>query len=357
MRIGIAGLNALYWPISIGDGLQGKPGVYFLAAASLGEKAANIRGSLGLSPEDYADRYGIRLYDRAEEMIAQEGLDTVAIVVPHSQHADWVERLAALGVNLYLPKTFATTPEDAERIVRAEKRFGIKIAVGPSARFLPQMAAVKQALDDGLIGVPFSLRICHHHGTIDGFHQNDWYRHPDEGGPELSLGWYGIDLAIHLMGDKVKTVFASYGNYTTPGSPFMDCGRMVMEMERGGVASFDMYFCNRMDYPAWQLEIVGPKGVISIHRTEGEVCKTIVSFDGDAGHKILQLPQKTPHWEMFWVDEIAQRRDLSLTAEYARQVTLISLAACQSSRTGMVVEVPDKGVYPVCAIILLIPRN
>src|SRR5258706_5160928 len=165
MRIGIAGLNGAYWPKSIANGLNGKPGVEFLAAATLGESTTAIKESLGLSPAEYAAQYQLKLYDQAEEMVQSEKLDTVAIVTRHSQHADWVERLAKLGVNIYIPKTFATTAEDAQRMVRAEKQYGIKIAVGPSARFLPPMVAAKRALDDGLIGQPFSVRICHHHGT------------------------------------------------------------------------------------------------------------------------------------------------------------------------------------------------
>lgn len=338
MRIGLVGLNALYWPTSIADGLAGKPGVQFLAAATLGVNDEDISETLGLTSAEYAGRYKIKLYVQAEDMIASEKLDTVAIVTRHSEHADWVERLAKLGVNIYLPKTFATTPTEAERIVRAEKQYGIRVAVGPSARFLPQLAAAKRAVDQDLIGEPFSLRIGHHHGTIDGFSPQDWYRDPKEGGPELSLGWYGIDLAMHFMGDEVKSVFAKYGNYATSGSPFMDCGRMVMEMERGRVVSFDMYFCNRLNYPAWQLEIVGPKGVISVHRTDNSSSKTVVGLDRASGYETLPVLPEGPHWERFWVDELVQDRTLSVSAEYARQVTLISLAARTSARTGKVVQ-------------------
>ena len=43
------------------------------------------------------------------------------------------------------------------------------------------------------------MRLCQHHGTIDVFNAADWYRDPAEGGPELSLGWHGIDLVPYLM--------------------------------------------------------------------------------------------------------------------------------------------------------------
>ncbi len=336
MRVGIAGLQALYWPVAFGNGLQAKK-VEFAAAATLGASDEAIAGALGMTPAQYAASYGVKLYGQAEEMVAAERLDTVVLVTRHSEHAAWAERLAPLGVNIVIPKTFATTMADAERIVAAGKRYGVKIAVGPSARFLPPMLAVKQALEAGLIGEPFALRICHHHGTIDVFHQSDWYRDPKEGGPELSLGWYGIDLVLQFMQDQVATVSAQYGNYTSPGSPFMDCGRIVMRLARGGVASFDMYFCNRMPYPSWQLEVVGPKGVISIHRTEADPLKTLVALDSAEGYRRLPVPEQTPGWETFWVDDLLACREPSLTAEYAALVTRISLAAREAAQQGRVV--------------------
>jgi myo-inositol 2-dehydrogenase/D-chiro-inositol 1-dehydrogenase len=345
MRVGMVGLAALYWPMAIGSGLQARKGVKFLAAATLGASEVAIRDTLGVSAAEYAEKFKVKLYNQPEEMMASERLDTLVLITRHSEHAAWVERVAPLGANIFIPKTFTTTLSDAERIVAAQKRHGIQIAVGPSARYLPDMMAAKNAVDKGLIGKPFAVRICHHHGTIDGFHKNDWYRDPQEGGPELSLGWYGIDLVLHFMEDRVQTVFAEYGNFTTPDSPFMDCGRIVMRMERGGIASFDMYFCNRVPYPSWQVEIVGPQGVISIYRSAGDSTKAIVGLDSARGYQVLprvstpvSVPNQTPgaseytrEWEMFWVDDLQHGRAPAISAEAAKVITEISLAARDSA--------------------------
>jgi predicted dehydrogenase len=334
MRVGIAGLAALYWPLAMGNGLQGREGVHFLSAATLGVDDALIKATLGMSAAEYTARFQIKLYPDAEEMVAREQLDTVVLITPHSEHAAWAERMAALGVNIFIPKTFTTTLADAARIVQAEQQYGVKIAVGPSARYLPAMMAVKQAVEQDLIGKPFALRICHHHGTLDVFNPQDWYRNPSEGGPELSLGWYGIDLALHLMNDHVQTVAAEYGNFTTPDSPFMDCGRIEMRMKQGGMAAFDMYFCNRVAYPSWQLEIVGPKGVVSIHRVAGDSRKTVVSLDGENGYTTLPIPDQTPSWETFWIDEFQRNQASVLSATVAQEITAIALAARESAQHG-----------------------
>lgn len=339
MRVGMAGLAALYWPVAIGNGIRSREGVEFLGAATLGESDGTIREALGLLPSEYADQYGVRLYQSAEEMVAAEHLDAVVLISRHSEHASWAERLAPLKVDMFIPKTFATTIEDADRIVQAGRRNGVKIAVGPSAQFLPAMLAAKAAIDRGDIGAPFSIRICHHHGTIDVFGDGDWYRDPVEGGPELSLGWYGIDLILHMMSDSVSSVYAEYGNFTSPNSPFMDCGRMMLRLQRGGMASFDMYFCNRVPYPSWQMEIVGPKGVISIHRLEGGASQTVVSLDSSAGYRILPLVEGAPNWETYWVDDFIADREPTLSAEVARTITVVSLAARQSAVEGRVVRI------------------
>ena len=355
MRIGMAGLAALYWPMALGNGIAADDEVEFLAAATLGEDDSYVRDTLRMLPKEYAEKFGVALYEQAEEMIERERLDAVVLICRHSQHAEWTERLAALGVDIVIPKSFATTAEQAERIVRAGAENGVKIAVTPSARYLPWMLAVKDALDRGLIGDPFALRICHHHGVIDVFHPTDWYRDVAEGGPELSLGWYGVDLILHLLQDSPATVHAEYGNFTSPESPFMDCGRITMRMARGAIASFDMYFCNRVPYPSWQLELVGTKGVISVHRVPGESAGMVVSLDGADGYQNLPVPTPATGWELVWLDEFKRGERPAISAEWARDVTNICLAARDSAERRGLVEL-QRGSAGQSTLSILSPR-
>src|SRR5262249_40505197 len=137
MRAGMAGLAALYWPQTMGKGLAANPAVDFRAAATLGVADETITAMLGRSPQEYTTQFGLKLYSDAQQMIAEEELDTIVLITPHSRHADWVEQLAPLGVNIFIPKTFTTTLADAQRIVDAQAKYGVRIAAGPTARYLP----------------------------------------------------------------------------------------------------------------------------------------------------------------------------------------------------------------------------
>lgn len=136
------------------------------------------------------------------------------------------------------------------------------------------------------------------------------------------------------MGEAIVSVYAQYGNFTSPDSPFMDCGRVAMRLASGGLASFDVYFCNRVPYPPWQMEVVGPKGVISIHRAAPDTATTAVGLDGPDGYERLPLPDRAPGWESFWIDDFLAGDEPAISAEEAKLITQVSLAARESAASG-----------------------
>lgn len=336
LKVGLVGLGALYWPHSIAGGLAGRKDATLVACATLGQSPKLIETHLGTTSERFAREHGLGLYEDPEAMVEREKPDVLALATRHSEHAKWVERLAPLGRDLYIAKTFATTERQADRIVAAGRKHKIRIAVGPSARYLPWFATVRKALAAGWVGTPFSVRIAHHHGTLDVFSPLDFYRDPREGGPELSLGWYLVDLVMHLMGRRVRGVSAVYGTYTTPSSPFLDCGKLLLSLEGGGMAAADMYFCNRFGFPGWEMELVGEKGALLVR--DGGKTGYVVSLVTPRGEKVLPLVTTGPGWETFWVDDLALPGKPSVDAVWAAEVTRVCIAARRAARTGGVVK-------------------
>jgi predicted dehydrogenase len=333
LRVGMAGIAALYWPVAIAEGIQTRRDATLVSFATLGVSPSVVRSHLGMEPADYARQYGLRQYDDLDEMLRAEELDAVALCSRHTEHAQWVQHIARHGKDIFIAKTFTTTMADARRICEAANRYGIRIAVGPSARYLPWFAAARRILDSGRIGTPFSIRISHHHGTIDVFDRGDFYRDAAEGGPELSLGWYLVDLVLCFMQRPVTRVSAIYGNFTSPDSPFMDCGTMSLELAGGAMASCEMYFCNRFGFPRWEMEIVGDNGAILIRQAPDAPSETSVIVTTAAGRRQAPFPTRTRHWELFWIDDFRAGRAPSLSAAHAREITRICLAARVSAHT------------------------
>jgi hypothetical protein len=49
---------------------------------------------------------------------------------------------------------------------------------------------------------------------------------------------------------------------------------------------------------------------------------------------MLPVPEQTVGWETFWIDDLLAGRVPALTAEVAKRITRISLAARESAQTG-----------------------
>ena len=339
MNIGLVGICALYWPHAMARGLAAIRGARLAAFATLGTPDRTIKDHLGMTSGQYAGKYNIKKYISVEDMLKGEKLDALILCTRHTEHAAWVKRLAGYGKPLYVLKTFATSMADANRMVRLARKHRLTIATGPSGRFLAPIAAAKKAVDAGKIGKPFSMRLMHHHGVIDGFGKKDWYRDKKEGGPEFSLGWYVLDLVLYFLGRGVNRITADYGNFTSPGSPFMDCGKLLVGFKNGTQASVDMYFCNRAGYPSWEMEVVGTNGVVSVKQQGDDPGKVQVKLFNRKGCTILPVPARAVNWELFWVHDLMKNRKPALDAEYGALLTRLSLAARKSAAEKRTVRV------------------
>ena len=339
IRIGIAGLATMYWPVALAQNLSELPDAGLRAVCAMGADDDEIMKTARTTRRDYADRFGVQVYDDLEEMIEAEKLDTVAICTRHSKHAEHVERAAAKGVNIYICKPMATTLEDADRIVEAGRRHGVPIAVGPGGRFDPHHVVARHVAESGRIGDPFSIRISHNHGTIAAFGPDDWYREKKEGGPELSLGWYVIDVLRGLVPRRVARVYAEYHNFASPDSPFMDQGKIVLRFVNDTVASCDMHFSNRFAFPTWDLEVAGTAGALRTHSgTPQDGVPEALLWTAD-GVEVLDVPEGNC-WSAdteAWVAAFNQHRTPPIDAEEGRLITMISLACRESAEQHRVV--------------------
>jgi myo-inositol 2-dehydrogenase/D-chiro-inositol 1-dehydrogenase len=338
MRVGIVGLASRYWPVAFARCAGRIGGVELRGAADLGRTAEELRATLGMDAPAFAERFGVRLYRGPREMIGQEGLQAVFVCAEHTAQAELVEAVAGAGVHVYVAKPMSTTLAGADRIVRAVRQAGVIASTGSTERFDGALREAHGLVQAGSIGEPRMVRALHQHGSIDAFGPDDWYRHPEQGGPELSLLWYAADVLCWFAGSPVTRVYAEYDNFDSPGSPFMDNGKAILRFANRALGSADVYFAVRgFRMPSWEIEVVGERGALRTQQSGYEGTLFAAggprSFYRSQGDALLAEVQA-------WVDCCREGREPEVTVEHARHVIEVALACRQSHEQRRAVELP-----------------
>ena len=338
IRTGIVGLQSVYWPDAFANCLKFISEAELVACTSMSVDPGLISISLGKTPEEYADQYGIRLYHDSTEMIQKEGLDAVCICAKHTEIVNFIEQVAPLGVDIYIAKPMATTLEAADRIVKAVRNNNLIATSGTTERFDGGIREAYQRFKSGTIGELISIRALHQHGNINSFPKDDWYWDEEQGGPELSLIWYAADIVRWFADSEVVRVYAEYDNYLSENSPFMDNGKVILRFENRVIGSIDIYFSvEGFQFPSYEIELVGTTGGI---RTQQSVYEgTLFTSEGVSNFYRTQnnnLLDEMRHWVQCCID----KTDPELAIEDARRVIELCLATRQSARMHTPIALP-----------------
>ena len=185
----------------IGVGAMGKnhariysqlPGVELIAVADVNETlAASI-----------AQSYGCKAYTDYNDLL-NENLDAVSIAVPTTLHKKVALDAIKKGINTLVEKPIADTVENADEIIEAARRKGIKLMVGHVERFNPAIIKLKELIDNGLLGDVISIsakRVGPYNPRIR------------DVGIIIDLGTHDIDIMSYLYGERIKEVYASAGS-------------------------------------------------------------------------------------------------------------------------------------------------
>ena len=141
--------------------------------------------------ESFAARYGIpKSYTDYREMLDQEQLDIVSVCSWHPLHAEMTIAAAARKPKAILcEKPMATCLGEAEDMMIACQRNGVKLAIGFQRRFLGAWTKAKELIAAGAIGKPERVS----HTFLTGL---------------LNATSHGLDCMRYILGDpKVEWVF------------------------------------------------------------------------------------------------------------------------------------------------------
>jgi len=100
----------------------------------------------------------MQVYHDANQMLAGQDIDVLAVVTPDNRHADLVIAAAERGIPAIMcEKPLATSLEDADRMIAAVEKHNTLISVEHTRRWDPYWHQVKRMIDSGAIGDVISI--------------------------------------------------------------------------------------------------------------------------------------------------------------------------------------------------------
>jgi predicted dehydrogenase len=151
-------------------------------------------------------------------MLAREKLDVVDVAVPHFLHEKMVTEAAAAGVHVITEKPRAASLEEADRMIEACDKAGVRLLVFHNYRYNPPVAKALELVKEGAIGRPFFARFerlsgSHWHGIAD--YDSDWRTKVERsgGGCLLDNGYHDIYIIREMMASPAVSVYAVADTY------------------------------------------------------------------------------------------------------------------------------------------------
>lgn len=303
----------------------------------------------------FAEKHHIpRWFTDIDKIINESGCEIVDICLPNYLHADATIKAANAGKHVIIEKPLAVTLEEADAMIAACKKAGVKLMYAEELCFAPKYERARQLVKEGAIGEIYMLKQSEKHS---GPH-SDWFY-------DVSLSGGGVlmDMGCHAMEwfrwmlDNAKpiSVYASMSTVLhknrTKGE---DNSIVIVEFENGVTAVAENSWAKHggMDDRS---EVHGTGGVIYADLFMGnsaisyskhgygyamEKADTTVGWSFTVFEEVFN--QGYPHELKHFVDCVRNNKQPLVTGDDGRVVLEIIYAAYASAGSGKKIELPFK---------------
>jgi UDP-N-acetylglucosamine 3-dehydrogenase len=204
-------------------------------------------------------RFHVAAYSDYRQMIEQTRPDLVAIVVPTQLHYEIAAFALEHGINVFIEKPIATTPEEATILLDLARQSGVKIAVGHIERFNPAVVELKRRLRTNPPGQIFHL----HARRIGPFPPRI-----RDVGVTLDLASHDIDVMRYLANSEVEHVYAQ--TQQRIHSTHEDLLLGILRFGNGAIGMLDVNWLTPTKVR--ELTVTCEKGMFAINYLTQEIC-------------------------------------------------------------------------------------
>lgn len=331
----------------IGAGLFGEnhalvysrlPGVELIAVCDQNEERAR----------EVAERYGARAhYTDYAQLLAESDISAVSIATPDFAHSEIALAAAQAGKHILCEKPLATTVEEAQSIVDAAKRAGVKLMVDFHNRANPPFVAARDSVRDGTIGTPAYGYARLSNTTFVPLEMLSW---AGRSSALWFLGSHAVDIMRFILDDTVVRVQAvsRSGILQKLGVDVPDFHVAIAEFARGAVVTFEHAWILPPSQPMvydFKVELLGSDGAVYVDSSHHGAFELHTGGRMSYGDVLGSTPTRDLRAGGFIAEAIAQFADAVLydrpvlaTGEDGVEATRIVDAIKRSAETGQAVS-------------------
>ncbi len=155
----------------------------------------------GSRARDFARTHGVKhWFTNIDDLLATE-VDVIVLGCPNDLHAEFTEKAAQAGKHVICEKPLARTLAEADRMIAACARAGVKLMYAEELCFTPKYVRLKRLVDEGALGRIYMVKQCEKH---DGPHSAWFYDvNRSGGGVTLDMGCHAFEFFRWMLGKPI----------------------------------------------------------------------------------------------------------------------------------------------------------
>jgi len=267
------------------------------------------------------ERYGADHYGNVGALLKRNDVEMVSICTPTVTHADIALAAMEAGKHVLVEKPMTSTVAEAESLIAAAEKAGVKLTVGFVERFNPGVIEALRLVREGKIG---DIILARAHRVS---------RYPlriSDVGVVKDLAIHDADIVRQLFGEEPETVYATAGNLV---HSFEDYANIVLRFPGNRSAFIETNWLT--PHKIRRLILTGSEGLITVEFITQEV-----TVEDDEGRYQPYLEPREPltlELESF-VEAILEDKPPAVSGEDGLRALRICEAALESARIGMPVR-------------------
>jgi predicted dehydrogenase len=301
----------------------------------------------------FAQEMGVAAVPDLATMLADPAIKGVILTVPNEQHLPVAAEVARAGKHVYTEKPIASTLEEGLEIEALERRHGVTVTVGHSARLMAGIKTIRDAIHAGELGrVAFMEANFSNERALELTPSTwRWYKARAPGGPLSQLAIHQFDV-LHYLGGEIAEASSMASKLSPVGAEVDDQSMTTLRFADGKLG----YVGSCWTSPGiFAVRVFGSKGLMHYEIDFGtwdtpdklHLTSTLYIQRGKDGYgKREEL--KVPESDMFraelemFADSCASGRANLLNARNGNVAVAVVYAALRSiERNGQSVRIAD----------------